>query len=228
MITKNKLFVLVICILSFSVLSAPLVPVTGNNEALESQDFNVAESFLLTLEDFISSVKNGNGNQVVGIYSPGKLAQSVEVQPISNLAYVSSKSDVLTQFRTAAKYSSLGFIAHNYLAGDLFFSLNNGDTAIVIYGDGHTQSYRIYDIHHYQALSPNDPYSNFKDLDNANTKILTAEQLFFKTYGLEGRLVFQTCIEEEGNSTWGRLFVLAIPISKIISSRQMNGRLGSH
>jgi hypothetical protein len=209
-------------------ITSPVIPVSGNHDITTIHEIGTRGSYLLSIEEFIQSLVNGNQNHVVGIYVPENFAQSVATQPASNPAFVSSKSDVLTQFSTATKYGSLGFIAHNYLSGDLFFDLSIGDTVIVIFGDGQTQSYRIFNIRHFQALSPNSPYSDFKNLDSANGKILSAEQLFFATYGREDQLVFQTCIEKDGNSTWGRLFVLAIPISQIVSSRQVEGVLGSN
>jgi hypothetical protein len=57
----------------------------------------------------------------------------------------------------------------------------------------------------YQALKPNSPYSTFRDLSNDEN--LTAEQVFKKVYTGERRVKFQTCIEANGVSTWGRLFV---------------------
>jgi hypothetical protein len=35
--------------------------------------------------------------------------------------------------------------------------------------------------------------------------------LFFQTYGQADHVIFQTCIENNGKRTWGRLFVLAEP-----------------
>jgi len=200
----------------------PVTGVTGTYQATIEQGFEAAEE-LLSLDNFIHEVANGNKNQVVGIYVPEKFAQAVEAQPASNPAFVSQKPEVLTQFSTATKYGSLGFIAHNYLAGNDFFDLANGDIVIVIYGDGQVQNYRIYDIRHFQALSPNSPYSKFKEFDADQGNVLTAEQLFYGTYGIKNHLVFQTCIEENGESSWGRLFVLAFPMTDFITRSQIGG-----
>jgi hypothetical protein len=35
--------------------------------------------------------------------------------------------------------------------------------------------------------------------------------MFSRAYGGERRAVFQTCIAAEGNGSWGRLFVIALP-----------------
>jgi hypothetical protein len=67
----------------------------------------------------------------------------------------------------------------------------------------------VEDIQQYQALQPFSPYSNFRDLETQS--ILTAEQLFNKVYRGEFHLTLQTCIENEGNLSWGRLFIIARP-----------------
>ncbi|MCL4268439.1 MAG: hypothetical protein KJZ72_02790, partial [Anaerolineales bacterium] len=52
--------------------------------------------------------------------------------------------------------------------------------------------------------------SDFRDLETES--ILTAEQLFNQVYRGEFHLTLQTCIENEGNSSWGRLFIIAKPV----------------
>jgi hypothetical protein len=69
----------------------------------------------------------------------------------------------------------------------------------------------VKQILHYQALSPSSPYSDFLDLDDPNGTRISVETLFYKVYTQNGTLVLQTCIEANGNSSWGRLFVIAVP-----------------
>jgi len=40
---------------------------------------------------------------------------------------------------------------------------------------------------------------------------LTAEQLFNRVYRGDRHVTFQTCIDANGDISWGRLFVIAIP-----------------
>ena len=63
------------------------------------------------------------------------------------------------------------------------------------------------------ALEPNNPYSNFVDL--SNNQVLNAVDLFMEVYANEGTVVIQTCIEKNGEPSWGRLFIQAVPISGI-------------
>jgi len=160
----------------------------------------------LDLSTFAQQVTNGNGGQVTGIYSDNLFAISVVQQPSGNAGYVAAVGNTATQFRLG---SALGFLAHNYLAGSLFFYLYSGAPIKLVYGDGHTKSYRVTSIRKFQALSPNSGSSNFVDLATGGT--LTAADLFNQTYGVSGQVVLQTCIAKNGIGSWGRLFVIATP-----------------
>jgi hypothetical protein len=164
-----------------------------------------------SFESFVASVSTGNANQVTGIYVEGELAYSVTRQPNGDAAYVSGNPDEVTQFGMAAEYGSQAFLAHNYLAGATFFQLSEGQTITLVYGDGSTADFQIQSIRHFQALSPNSTQSSFVDLDN-NEK-LSASNLFYSMYNSDNSVVLQTCIANEGISTWGRLFVIAVPVS---------------
>ena len=169
----------------------------------------VAETIVpsfLSLADFSSQVSNGNSGQITGLYSENIFSLSVVQQPSGQAGFVSTSANTTTQFRMA---SALGFLAHNYLAGSDFFSLYGGAPITVVYGDGHTSNYRVSQVRKFQALSPESPYSDFIDLATGGT--LSATDLFYQTYGVSGQVVLQTCISSNGNSSWGRLFIIATP-----------------
>jgi hypothetical protein len=111
----------------------------------------------------------------------------------------------------ANDFGTIGILAHNYLAGDQFFQLEDGMEVYIIYGDGSYAAYLITEIRRFQALQPNSPYSNFLDLDDNNTQ-LSATQLFDQIYDQPGNVIFQTCISANGINTWGRIFISAEPI----------------
>ncbi|MCK6541027.1 MAG: hypothetical protein L6Q26_13325, partial [Anaerolineales bacterium] len=71
-----------------------------------------------------------------------------------------------------------------------------------------------------QALQPTSLYSSFRSLDKDET--LTAEQMFKRVYVGDRHIAFQTCIEAEGNLSWGRLFVIAIPKSEHTGFDRLN------
>lgn len=159
------------------------------------------------LPTFIESIKDGEAASLRGIFVANKMAFPIIQQPMGNPGYVSSAEDVVTQFSMASEVGNLGLLAHNHLAGGDFSQINAGDAIILVYGDGHTLTFIVDQILHYQALSPTSPYSDFKDIENGD--VLNVEQLFNKVYRGDYHLTLQTCIENEGDPSWGRLFIIA-------------------
>ncbi|MBE0409545.1 MAG: hypothetical protein IBX69_07420 [Anaerolineales bacterium] len=169
------------------------------------------EAALPNLNAFVRSVQNGSTGTLAGVYVPGKWAYSISQQPPSNPGFVSSNPEAVTQFGLAAQYNTIGLLAHNYLAGSSFFELDKSNKAALIYGDGSVKYFLIEGIDRYRALSPNSPYSSFEDLQNPGV-IISVTELFNRIYAPGDRLVLQTCIESNGNLSWGRLFITASPI----------------
>lgn len=164
-----------------------------------------------SFESFAASVSNGQASQVTGIYVEDVLAYAVTRQPNGNAAYVSNSPSEVTQFGLAAQYGSTAFLAHNYLAGATFFSVTEGDIITLVYGDGSTADFQVRSIRRFQALSPDSTQSSFVDLETDEQ--LSASNLFYQMYNGDNSVVLQTCIANEGISTWGRLFVIAVPLS---------------
>jgi hypothetical protein len=162
------------------------------------------------LEDFVSTVSNG-GSGITGVYINNILAMPVVQQPSGNAGWVSEAEGTITQFGMVTKYGSTGLLAHNNHAGAAFFNIENGEEVIVVSGNGETQTYRVESIRKFQALQPTSPYSDFVDLDSGEK--LTATDLFYAVYSGDAHLTFQTCIAQDGELSWGRLFILATPIS---------------
>lgn len=189
------------------------VPSTGYLPAPAIAGASTYES----LQEFIAVVKNGQSNQVVGIYIPGVLALPVGQQPINNAGFVTRNPGETTQFAMASKYGTVGILAHNDLAGKTFYDIQLDQYAIVVYGDGRLEYYVISDIQQYQALSPTSTFSDFVNLDGSNEH-LTAGELFTRIYTPGNRLVLQTCLEAEGNASWGRTFFIAEPATSQVLS----------
>ena len=157
-----------------------------------------------SLESFTATLKKSDSSQLVGVFVKDVLAVTVVQQ--SSATYVSTKSGTVTQFGMASSYGAIGLLAHNNLAGSKFSKLGSGTEIYLVYGDGSTKKYQVNSVKRYQALSPNDPYSNFVNLDSGST--LSSTDVFNETYG-SGGLVLQTCISKDGQASWGRLFVMA-------------------
>lgn len=206
MALKSIQSILTISFLLF--LFSVLIPM-GSVQALSSQ-FDTG--LLPLLNTFVSQVKNGQADELRGIYVPEIFAAHVVQQPMGNDEFVSPRQGILTQFGLASKLGTTGLLAHNYLAGDRFFLLGKGQKFYLVYGDGRTLAFVVTEVLQYQALEPTSSSSDFIDLDNGN--LLPALKLFAKIYDRPGQVVFQTCISVEENRAWGRLFVTAEPYSQ--------------
>lgn len=187
-----------------------LVLMLGFFPAMQVSAMGIVHNFE-SLDTFIASVENGDPAALRGVYVPDVLAFPIVQQPSSNAGFVSQDENVVTQFSMAAQMGNVGLLAHNNLAGKVFVDLKQGDVVYLVYGDGRTETFQVTRVMQYQALDPYSPYSEFKDLDAQVT--LTAEDLFNLVYRGERHVIFQTCIEANGNSSWGRLFVIAEPAS---------------
>ncbi len=173
-----------------------------------------AEALALpSLNSFVSSVQNGRATVIRGIYAREAFALPVVQQPKDNPAYVSSASGYVTEFSLARRYGTIGMLAHNHLAGASFFSLEQGDKISLVYGNGKIETFIVTKIIRYQALSPNSPYTPFLDLETGQTK--TVEQVFYEMYSGKGHLTLQTCIAQDDEPSWGRLFIIAEPMPLI-------------
>ncbi|UYN90493.1 MAG: hypothetical protein KIT08_04445 [Anaerolineales bacterium] len=202
--------------------SAPAATATASpapTEKLQPQPVSEEEEVSVTLitdsdtsalpafDQFVQSLANGNGNQPVGVYVQGQFQYPVVQQPSSDPAWVTSNFGEVTNFRIVRQHTgNEGLIAHNYLAGGSFYNLQPGDIAELVMGDGTVVEFEIYEIHSFQALSPNSALSDFLNLDTGEK--LTASDLFYRVYGGNMTLTFQTCINRDNISTWGRTFII--------------------
>jgi len=200
---KNRISVAALVILLACILALP-APVHAKE----------VPSALPVLDAFIETVKDGNAAALRGVYVPNVMAFAIEQQPAGYPGYVSEVDSVVTQFSIAAEVGNVGLLAHNTHAGAFFSNIQQGSLIVLVYGDGHTETFMVKSIQRYQALDPYNPYSQFKDLDAQTT--LTAEELFNKVYRGDYHLTLQTCIENNGNASWGRLFIVAAPVDNAL------------
>ncbi len=166
-------------------------------------------SALPNLKTFVQSINNGEANSVRGVYADGLFALPVIQQSSNGSSYVSADPNTLTQFAAPLTYGNIGLLAHDFLAGAYFSQLSTGQEIQLVYGDGRLMNFVVTGIYRYQAMDPNNVYSKFIDLNSRDN--LSATQLFEKVYMGSTHITFQTCIEANGNSSWGRLFVIAEP-----------------
>lgn len=207
-----------ICLIALVLLVSP-APVQALSVPLEAESFvqrespvqreHSIEAALPEYSSFVETVRNGEKGVLRGVYVPGVMALPIVQQPVGYPGYVSSNNDEITQFNMAAEAGNVGLLAHNYLSGTIFFNLSIGQEVRLIYGDGAVEHFEIEQILRYQALQPYSPNSDFRDLETDIT--ISAAELFSKVYRGERHVTFQTCIEAYGNSSWGRIFIIAKP-----------------
>jgi hypothetical protein len=172
-----------------------------------------AAAMLPDFEEFVASVSNGQSGVARGVYVPGLFASSVVPQPGNNPGYVSPISGTVTEFGLARRYGNIGLLAHNYLTGASFSKLSPGQEIRLVYGNGDVAYYVVEEVLRYQALEPNNAESDFIDLNTG--KRISATTLFKRVYTGQQHVTFQTCIYADGINSWGRLFVLAVPITEM-------------
>jgi hypothetical protein len=177
---------------------------------------------LPAFSEFSKTVQNNQAGVLRGAYVSDVLALPIVQQPAGNAGYVSSNEGEITQFGMAAQFGNVGLLAHNNLSGRLFSKLAVGQEVRLVYGDGKVEYFVIKQILKYQALQPTSPYSSFRDLTNDEN--LTAEQVFNKVYRGDRHVTFQTCIEANGNLSWGRLFVVAQPRAHYSGFNRFDGQ----
>ena len=205
---------LVIAYLISPVIARPiLIPVTritNQEPSLLAQQQIANHSALYSL---MQNTRTGKRASIVGVYAPNHFSFPIVQQPADDTVFVSPEPGVVTQFASASSYGTVGLLAHNTLAGAAFFDLKIGDKVLLLYGDRGARPYTIQSIRQFQALDPTNPYSDFIDLQ-ANNQRLNSKDLFKQIYSTGDRLVFQTCIDLDGQASWGRIFITATPDEK--------------
>lgn len=164
------------------------------------------------LAEFAARVRGGQPADLAGVFAPGVLALPVAGQPPGDANYVASEDNVLTQYQDPLRSGVVALLAHNYLSsGQSFYRLKPGQEVYLVYGDGRAARFRVTGVEFFQALDPLNVHSDFRDLNGPSGALLSADQLYQRMYATPNRLVFQTCLEANGDPSWGRMFVQAEP-----------------
>ena len=163
--------------------------------------------------DFVRTVKDGQAKMVRGVYVPETLALRVVQQPEDDPGAVTRADGVATQFSQAALNHVIGLLAHNDLAGASFSKLQIGQEVRIIYGNGRVEYYLVNRLARYQALWPGSQNEEYIDLLSNIT--YSPQDIFKMFYDGDVHVTFQTCIFQNGDASWGRFFVTAIPVPLI-------------
>ncbi len=168
--------------------------------------------------DFQFSLINGQKGILRGVFVDDLFAFRIVQQPTDDPLFVSSVRDVVTEFQAVKNLGNIGLLAHNYLAGRDFNSVKIGQTIRVIYGDGTTEVFVVTKIISFKAKQPSSPYSDFVNLSTG--EVDTFDQVFETVYEGKHHLTLQTCIFNNGEPSWGRLFVIAGPVHTFLWNSQ--------
>ena len=186
----------------------------GSTPANEPSAINLPADAGDDFRNFVRSVRNNDQGSVVGVYAPGLFGMPVTGQPGGDENYISADENVLTQYSTPTRYGVIAVLAHNYLnSGKLLSKITPNQEVFIVYGDGKVARYRVSTVQYFQALSPHDVRSDFRDLNGPGSEVISYDQLFNEVYTKSRRLVFQTCLEANGDLSWGRIFISADPAS---------------
>lgn len=147
---------------------------------------------------------DGREEALVGVYAPGAFTHPVVTQPPGMNLFVSRDPQVLTRFQLPPRTATIGLLAHNYLAGAHFYRLQTGDMLFLVYGNGRTAAYRVSEIADYRTLNR----YLYRDLetDRSYSDVSLYEKIYISG---DDRVVLQTCLERDGNLSWGLRFVIA-------------------
>lgn len=168
------------------------------------------ESSLRVFDQFVQDLKNGNHDQVVGLWVENIMALRVIYQPSNKPGFVSTEDETATYFLYPwEKAGNYGFLAHNYLAGRYFFNIKIGDVITVVFGDGDYEDFEVTEVKEFQALQPDSPYSDYIDLQSGEQ--LTVNNVFVEVYMGDFHTTLQTCIANGTETEWGRQFTIAPP-----------------
>jgi hypothetical protein len=97
-----------------------------------------------------------------------------------------------------AKFVDNVYIAHDLLAGRYF----NGDNAIIEYSNGEAIEYRMIETIILQALPQPDGSTNYTD----GKYVYTSDDIHLRIFSRG--VVFVTCYTKDGQSGWGRKFII--------------------
>lgn len=157
-------------------------------------------------------VRLSRGEAVIGVVAAGLFAFPVDQQRQDQPVSVTTSRERLTQFGMAAELGNIGLLAHNHLAGADFFKLQTGQRIYAVFESGRVERFIITRILRFQALTPHSANSDFREV--GGTSIIPANEMFALAYSGSYHLTFQTCIEQDGEKSWGRLFVIAEPLAQ--------------
>ncbi len=160
-------------------------------------------------QQYVSQIKDGSAGVIKGIFVDGILELKVVQQPENDWKYVDEQLGTTTQFQSATVNGVIGLLAHNFLSGQLFYQLTPGQEIGVVYGDGKVKVYRVVNSTSYKKIDTSSLTSDL--VEQSSGHLFSTQDVFNKYYTGNDHLTLQTCLERDGNWSWGLYFVFAVP-----------------
>jgi hypothetical protein len=145
------------------------------------------------------------------IVAAGLFTLPIIQQPAGRGEFVSTRMDMVTQYRQPGEEGVTGLLAHNYLSGQQFYQLEIGQELQVMYTNNQSQRYRITRIEKYRKIDANSLSSDLVDL--STERRMTSGQVYDQVYTGRHHLTLQTCLEGNGRLNYGLTFIIAEPIN---------------
>lgn len=120
--------------------------------------------------------------------------------------FVSETEGIVTLFEAAWRDGSMGFLAHNYLAGYEFYGVEVGDLLRVRLADGSVERFAVREVAVFLAVEPG---AEWTDVVDESGRRLTQEQVYELMYEREGWTILQTCVGGVYEGWW---FAAAEPV----------------
>ena len=174
----RKIFLTIIVLFSLSLqgLVPFCIPISSSN--IFGLNSDTQAGYFPSISEFAFEISsNPSSASLSGIYVENILADRIVQQPIGNPGYVSNEEDTVTQFSMATHFGTIGILAHNTAAGAAFFELELDDVIYLVQSSGKLQSFIVKEIQEYQAIWPNNTYSDFFDLRDPSS-LISAQTLF--------------------------------------------------
>ena len=146
---------------------------------------------LVVILALVPASSRAEGDEMVPgrVVAPGAFDLEI-VDQGEDSSYISANIETATLFRDAGWYGVVGLLAHDYLAGELFFDLEVGDSLWLLYPQG-AVAYKVTHVVEYMPAGED----MLRDVDG---RLLRYEEVFDLMYTIPGRVVFQTCTKEGG------------------------------
>lgn len=139
------------------------------------------------------------------VYISGVLDLKVEPQLNGDNLEITNDPEIVNQY-SLAKGGTVALMAHNYLAGQYFYQIREGDVVLLDFRDGHSRKYVVTDIIEFQRL-------NLLFISTETLQVYSERQFLNTFFQSRDYLVFMTCLEKSGNVSWGVTLFIALPLA---------------